>query len=166
MRAHTHTRKSTHSLSADTGPAPEDCVLKIFEFLPRSFSQWSTLACTQREWRDASRSSVKWLGLLKGRCTTINDEQAQVLSGLRGLKFLDLDGCRLTDQGVQSLASLTALTTLNLSVCSLISDQGVQSLASLTALTTLSLSWCNLISDQGAQSLASLTAPPPPLQCL
>ena len=61
---------------------------------------------------------MKWLGLLKGRCTTINDEQAQVLSGLRGLKFLDLDGCRLTDQGVQSLASLTALTTLNLTRCS------------------------------------------------
>jgi len=133
---HTHTRKSTHSLSADTGPAPEDCVLKIFEFLPRSFSQWSTLACTQREWRDASRSSVKWLGLLKGRCQTINNEQVQVLSGLRGLKFLDLGGCkRLADQGVQSLASLTALTTLNLAECSRITDQGVESLASLTGVS-------------------------------
>ena len=96
---------------------------------------------------------MKWLGLLKGRCTTINDEQAQVLSGLRGLKFLDLDGCRLTDQGVQSLTSLTALTTLNLSRCMLISDQGVQSLAGLTALTTLNLFGCSLISDQGVQSL-------------
>ncbi len=93
---------------------------------------------------------MKWLGLLKGSGTIINDEQALVLSGLRGLKFLDLGGCRLTGQGVQSLTSLTALlTTLNLTWCDLISDQGVQSLASLTALTTLNLSGCRLISDQG-----------------
>jgi hypothetical protein len=53
----------------------------------------------------------------------------------------------ITDQGVQSLASLTALTTLNLAECSLITDKGVQSLASLTTLTTLNFDGCSLQSD-------------------
>jgi hypothetical protein len=74
---------------------------------------------------------------------------------------------------VRALASLTALTTLNLhSPCSVgtilaglnwvgcgrVTNNGLQALTSLTALTRFDLNGCGQVSGEGLQELAGLTA--------
>ena len=61
----------------------------------------------------------------------------------------------VTDQGLQAVAELKALTHLYLTDCSLVTDQGLQAVAGLTSLTKLSLN--NIpVTDAGIQYLSSL----------
>lgn len=52
------------------------------------------------------------------------------------------------------LARLTALTSLNLADCDLLTDQGVKALRPLTNLTNLDLANCPRVTADGARSLA------------
>ena len=88
----------------------------------------------------------------------------QASTCLTSLTALQLGGrdTSPTDVGLQSLSSLSALTSLDFrrmggSTRFYITDLGVQSLSSLTALTRLSLRNCISITDLGKQLLASLT---------
>ncbi len=82
--------------------------------------------------------------------------EAQKLASLTALTSLDLVNNNIRADGARALASLTALTSLDLSYNS-IGDDGARALASLTALTSLNL-LSNQIGPDGARALASLTA--------
>jgi Leucine-rich repeat (LRR) protein len=91
---------------------------------------------------------------------TFYDEQwLQTLASLPALTNLDLEDCQqVTDDGLLALACLTALTNLNLKMCMQVSDDGLRALASLTALVNLNLGGCEQVSDDGLRTLDGLTA--------
>ena len=82
----------------------------------------------------------------------------QTLVGFTALNSLNLSNfTTLTNDGLQELASLTALTSLDLTQCGQVTD-GLQHLASLTSLTRLNLTNCFEITNNGLQALSSLTS--------
>jgi len=85
------------------------------------------------------------------------DAGLQHVAKLTNLTTLDLTGCffGITDAELQHVAKLTNLTTLSLS-SHRITDAGLQYVAKLTNLTTLSLS-SHSITDAGLQHVAKLT---------
>jgi hypothetical protein len=98
----------------------------------------------------------------------VSDDGVQELAGLTALTTLNLCGCYQGSSynGLRKLAGLTALTTLNLDGCELLSDD-LRSLAGLvTALTSLNLDGCAQPSDSGLHSLLGLTALPIALRLL
>ncbi|XP_047427221.1 MHC class II transactivator isoform X3 [Mugil cephalus] len=86
----------------------------------------------------------------------------ELLPGLHNLQHLDLENCKIGDEGAEKLAdalvSLCSLEILNLSQ-NCIGDQGLSKLSStlrdLPRLHCLSL-YSNVISDEGAESLAAV----------
>ncbi len=76
------------------------------------------------------------------------------------LQTLDLSRCGndITDAGLQALAPLVALQTLNLSFSKNITDTGLQTLGFLVSLQTLNLVRCKKITDAGLQALAPLVS--------
>ena len=71
--------------------------------------------------------------------TPVTDAGLQELADLRGLKTLDLNGCRgVTDAGLKELAALQGLMTLSLRATS-VTDAGLKELAALKGLRTLNL---------------------------
>jgi Leucine-rich repeat (LRR) protein len=103
-------------------------------------------------------ASASALRSLKLGCA-MTDTGVASLSSLTALQSLDMSGCRaVTDTGVASLSSLTALQSLDMSGCRAVTDTGVASLSSLTALQSLNLRNCSAVTDTGVASLSSLTA--------
>jgi hypothetical protein len=70
------------------------------------------------------------------------------------LKTLNLAGC-FSIIGLQALAPLVALETLNLDCCKRITDADLMALAPLVALKTLNLCGCDKITDVGLQALTA-----------
>jgi hypothetical protein len=62
------------------------------------------------------------------------------------------------DDWLRTFASLTTLTSLDLTGCGQVSDDGLHALSGLTALTSLNLEDCGQVSDAGLRALAGLTA--------
>ena len=72
------------------------------------------------------------------------------------LAFLNLsENRKITDSGLEALASLTQLKGLNLSSCD-ITGPGLTYLSALTQLEHLNLSYCNRIADLGLRMVKSL----------
>jgi F-box/leucine-rich repeat protein 14 len=69
------------------------------------------------------------------------------------LTTLNNSGCNVTDEGLQALSSLTALSTLNLSWCGRVTAEGLQTLNSLTALTSIYLYGCPNVTAAANQAL-------------
>jgi hypothetical protein len=65
---------------------------------------------------------------------------------------------QVSDNGLWRLASLTALTSLDLLDCKKVSDEGLCALAGLTTLTRLDLRGCRQVTDNGLGALAGLTS--------
>jgi hypothetical protein len=60
----------------------------------------------------------------------------------------------VTDEGMRAVRwTGTALKTLNLSGCQLVTDEGVRAVSSCTALESLSLYSCNTVTDTRAFEL-------------
>jgi hypothetical protein len=87
------------------------------------------------------------------RCGAVKDKQVLELSHLTGLTDLSLWGCHVTSEGLRTVSSLAALTTLDLFGCRKVSDEVLQTLRSLTALTSLYLGGCNKVSAAAKQAL-------------
>lgn len=106
-------------------------------------------------------SSLKQLVYLKMdgfKNENITDEAlAVVFSSLTNLTFLTLTSCSITDVGVKHISDfLTKLTQLNLDYCLKITDVGVKHIASsLINLTNLGLYHCN-VSDIGLHHISFL----------
>jgi hypothetical protein len=87
------------------------------------------------------------------------DAGMRAVSSCTALTSLDLGGCKLvTDDGVRAVSSLPALTFLNLWSCRELTDKGVQAVSSLPALTSLTLGDCGKVTDAGLRALSGLTA--------
>jgi hypothetical protein len=106
-----------------------------------------------------NRLRTTWSGRTTGS-TQVSDNGLRALAGLTALTSLNLEACRqVSDDGLLALSSLTALTSLNLKACRQVSDGGLRALtASLTALTSLDLSHLDYLTNYGLHGLASLTA--------
>ena len=59
-------------------------------------------------------------------CEHVSDAGVELLATLPNLTSLDLSGCHLTDQGIISLGNNVLLRDLSLSECSNITDVGMQ----------------------------------------
>ena len=81
-------------------------------------------------------TSSRWRRIRDGACKTLS---------LRD---------RATDEALQAVAELKALTVLHLGACSRLTDQGVQAVAELKALTELNLGGCLLVTNRGVQAVA------------
>jgi internalin A len=86
----------------------------------------------------------------------VTDAGAAHLATLTALTSLNLSDTQVTDAGAAHLATLTALTSLNLSDTQ-VTDAGAALLARLTALTSLDLSDTQ-VTDAGAKNLGVLAA--------
>jgi hypothetical protein len=99
---------------------------------------------------------------LFARTCVVDDQWLQKLAELAGLvTCLDLSHCsrvQVADNGIRALASLTAVTNLNLGDCEQVSDDWLHTVAGLAALTSLNLEGCERVSDNGLRALAGLTA--------
>ena len=61
----------------------------------------------------------------------------------------------MTDEGMRAVCSLTALTTLDLAWCVLVSDEGLRAvIRNLTALTVLNLPGCMHVTSEGLQAVS------------
>jgi hypothetical protein len=97
---------------------------------------------------------------IRVRMKSINDaelaELVKELEDVEALRFLDLSENRnITGDGMQRLKTLTQLTGLNLSSCS-INTTSLEHLLSLTRLETLNLSYCNRLTDAALKYLEAM----------
>ena len=87
------------------------------------------------------------------------DAGMRAVSSCTALTSLDLSWCKLvTDDGVLAVSSLPSPTFLNLWSCHELTDKGVQAVSSLPALTSLTLGDCGKVTDAGLRALSGLTA--------
>lgn len=108
--------------------------------------EWSKLSTfTHLEWLDLS-SNYDFL-----------DESLHKFNNLGKLRYLDLTFCRITDLGIYALTSFKSLQVLILSSASSdITDAGLSSLACITTLTELKLSMRRNLTDRGVATLSAL----------
>jgi hypothetical protein len=66
----------------------------------------------------------------------------------------------MTDEGMRAVCRLTALTSLDLAWCVLVSDEGLRAVSSLPSLTFLNLTNCFRATGAGVQALRNTTAAP------
>jgi len=85
-----------------------------------------------------------------------DDFLANSLSQNTQLRSLNLETCRITNQGLKYLSSFSWLENLKLGSCKRITDAGLSHLASLTKLHSLDLTGSN-ITDNGLQKVAELS---------
>jgi hypothetical protein len=86
----------------------------------------------------------------------VTDKQVLALSNLTGLADLNLRCCRtVTAEGLRALSSLTALSTLTLTLSYNpdVTDEVLRSLSSLTALSTLDIYGCHNVTAAAKQAL-------------
>jgi hypothetical protein len=53
----------------------------------------------------------------------------------------------------KAVSSCTALTSLNLTGCNMVTDKGMRAVSSCTALTSLNLTGCNMVTDKGMRAV-------------
>ncbi len=104
-----------------------------------------------RDGKDPAKPVVS----LNCRGANFSDENLkEVLSGLKGLRTLNLGATKVTDAGLKELAALKDLETLHLCYTG-ITDAGVKELAGLKNLKTLGLLETK-VTDAGLKELAGL----------
>jgi hypothetical protein len=146
---------------------PDELVEKVLELLQAggqagglSFSQASaTVRLVCAAWKAVYDALVKRL-MLRGQTT---DEAMGMLArrfpAVASLEMQNYEVTRvLTDAGVRSVSSLTALTSLNIGGCCKLTDEGMLAVSNLHALTSLDLTWCHQVTDEGMRAVSSLPA--------
>ena len=83
-----------------------------------------------------------------------NDRGLQYIASMKTIESLNLKQCRnLTDTGLGYMTGFTNLTHLDLSYCSNIRDAGFAKLAPLTKLKSLNLSYCRNLTDKSIDQI-------------
>ena len=110
--------------------------------------------------------------LILNDCPKLTDKMFGCINFFKHLERLDLRGCfRITDHGVEALASLKFLVHLDISVCAteqaselcspnafpMITDRSTQTLTKMTKLKTLEMEGCVEVTDEGWKNLMTLT---------
>ena len=85
----------------------------------------------------------------------IEDGVLECAGSLQHITSLDV-GDKITDTGLEHVAQLTQLTSMDLSGCGTITDTGLEHVARLTQLTSLDLCHCD-ITVTGLEHVAQLT---------
>jgi hypothetical protein len=99
-----------------------------------------------------------WVEGSRGRGSALTDEGVQAVSSLRALTSLDLTGCvKITDEGVRAVSSCSAISSLNLSYCYQVTAEGMRVVSSLPALTSLILR-SSTLTDTGLRAVSCCTA--------
>src|SRR5690606_15356556 len=90
-----------------------------------------------------------------GYCQRLTDDAVERLSRLPALSRLSVVGCRLTDRALERLGRMQALRALGLGPATTvrITDAGLRHLAGLSRLTQLELDSCEGITDRGLEHL-------------
>ena len=99
----------------------------------------------------SSCPAVTFLNLSENR--NIMDDGMEVFSTLSQLTGLNLSSCSITDSGLAHLKNLIHLQHLNLAFCNRITDVGLRHLHKLTTITYLDLQGCVKISQGGVSKL-------------
>eukprot|EP00984_Skeletonema_dohrnii_P003939 scaffold1350_cov137-Skeletonema_dohrnii-CCMP3373.AAC.19 len=112
--------------------------------------------------------SYKLHTLSLSNCRRLTDEAVVNVSHLgESLMTLNLGGSRcLTDRSLEAMSGLLGLRQLDLSQCDLITNEGLNNLANLDQIEELSLGWCRLISDGGLEILSEQRNRPQTLRVL
>jgi hypothetical protein len=106
----------------------------------------------------ARLEGLKKLKLLLIGNSWLTDEALRHVGRLRNLEDLSLDGQCGSDSGLEYLRRLTRLKSLKLGMTAAgISDAGIDALALLTDLETLDLDGCRGVTDRGLERLHQLT---------
>ncbi|CAN0316451.1 unnamed protein product [Ectocarpus sp. 12 AP-2014] len=99
--------------------------------------------------------SIMSLSLAHNDAMTL--EGIESLAGLRALASLDISGCKVTNGWLKVIAKLPALETLVLRGCTKVADLGILGLArGAPSLTCLDLAGCTGVTDAGVAHLSSM----------
>lgn len=119
---------------------------------------------SSQDWQELDRGpgyfTVPEAHEVRVRLKSINDEEllalVRELEDVQPLRFLDLSENRnITNAGMARLRSLTQLTGLNLSSCT-ISNTGLENLRDLRNLAFLDISYCNRMEDNALKTMESM----------
>ncbi|CAM9914523.1 unnamed protein product, partial [Ectocarpus sp. 8 AP-2014] len=99
--------------------------------------------------------SIMSLSLAHNDAMTL--EGIESLAGLRALASLDISGCKVTNGWLKVIAKLPALETLVLRGCTKVADLGILGLSrGAPSLTCLDLAGCTGVTDAGVAHLSSM----------
>ena len=139
---------------------PLDVLLYIFSLAFSTVADGAKMAGVSKWWRSQLEKCCALPREMGANTTKVDDDAILSMISqfpLMKIQVVDLSDSKLTDAGVQALASLTGLQELRLRSCSNITDAGVQALAALSGLKCLDLSDSKL-TEAGVQALAALTS--------
>lgn len=92
--------------------------------------------------------------LMLGYCNKITDDGMQFVATIKTLKYLSLAPCpRITDVGLSNLISSTSLETLDLRGCTCITDRGLGYLNKMQHLKEILLGGCIKVTSTGMEEL-------------
>lgn len=92
--------------------------------------------------------------LMLGYCNKITDEGLQYVATIKTLKYLNLSSCPgVTDGGLANLASSKSIATLDLRGCAGITNKGLGYLNQMKQLKEIMLGGCINISNEGIEAL-------------
>lgn len=88
-------------------------------------------------------------------CEHVTDAGVELLATLPSLISLDISGCNIQDQGVSSLGNSSRLKDITLSECRILTDLGIQKMCQQCRfLENLDLCYCVNITDYAIKNLA------------
>ncbi|KAG9448882.1 hypothetical protein H6P81_008847 [Aristolochia fimbriata] len=116
----------------------------------RKFEVIDSFLLSNLAFHDLGNTSCSLVDVRLPPCTLLTGEVAQSIALCKDLEVLDFGGCdNVADQGLESLSSLTRLTTLYLSGTN-ITDTGLRALGcGNSPIGSLSLRYCKRVVDRG-----------------
>jgi hypothetical protein len=132
---------------------PEELLLTVLDQLKWGRRESAAVRRMCSRWRRIHDAGRKRL-FLWGDST---DEMVETLCArMPALTALMLYSKDLTDEGLQAVAKLESLTSLDLYECQLVTDEGLRAVAELKSLEHLNLAGCSLVTDEGLRAVAEL----------
>ncbi|KAG9448884.1 hypothetical protein H6P81_008849 [Aristolochia fimbriata] len=116
----------------------------------RKFEVINSFFLSDLAFHDLGNTSCSLVDVRLPSCSLLTSEAVQSIALCKNLEMLDFGGCKsVADQGLESLSSLTRLTTLYLSGID-ITDSGLRALGCGNApIGSLSLRYCKRVTDRG-----------------
>jgi hypothetical protein len=106
-----------------------------------------------REWRASHDALVTRLRLSP---KTTDEGMWLLVRRFPAVESVAMKYCGCSDEGLRAVSTCTALTSLNLSYCTLVTDEGLRAVSTCTVLTSLNLS-CSNVTNEGLLAVSRLT---------
>jgi hypothetical protein len=107
-----------------------------------------------REWRASHDALVTRLRLSP---KTTDEGMWLLVRRFPAVESVAMKYCGCSDEGFRAVSTCTALTSINLSYCTLVTDEGLRAVSTCTALTSINLSYCTLVTDEGLRAVSTCT---------